>query len=330
MKEAGIEVLDCSYPKRNVFRYVIGFWKFLLYKNRCDIIFVGFFGHFIVPIVRLFTRKKIIFDAFLSMYQTVVVDRKVAKPQGIIAGISKFMDRLSCQLTDKVFLDTNQHIEYFVREYKIEKYKFYRLLLGSDNSVWYPRSGTEAEDFIIHFHGEFQPLHGVEYIIEAAKKLPDIKFQIIGKGKTLHSCRELAKRLNLNNINFYPQVRYEELPEYLLKASICLGIFGGTQKTRLVIPHKVYEVLAMGKPLITADTPAAREILVNGENAVLCRPADPQSLAESILMLKNDPILRTKIAQNGNKLFQDRCTPMIIGKQILKVASKIKAAQHFS
>ena len=76
MKGAGINVYDCSFPKRSFFRNFVGFFKFLKHKSKCDVILVGFMGQLIVPIVKIFTRKKIIFDALISIYQTLALERK--------------------------------------------------------------------------------------------------------------------------------------------------------------------------------------------------------------------------------------------------------------
>ena len=322
MKDAGIEVLDCSCRRRSFFRYIAGFWKFLLYKNRSDVIFVGFFGHFLVPVVKLFTGKKIIFDAFVSVYQTMVFDRKIFKPGGFFAKLARFIDRQSCKLADKVFLDTEQHIEYFAGEYNISRDKFCKLSASADDSVMYPRPDIEGEEFVVHFHGEFQALHGVKYIIEAASMLPDVEFRIIGRGKGFTPCEEMAKEFGLKNVKFIPPVSYEKLAEYICQSSICLGIFGNTQKAGLVIPNKVYEALACGKPVITSDTPAVRKLLTGGKNAVLCNPADPKDLAGSIERLKNDKNLREKIAGNGQRLFKEKSAPLVLGGEIAAVLSR--------
>ena len=238
MREAGLVVYDCSYSKKNSLRYIVGFIKFLHFKDRCDIVFVGFLGQFLVPLVKLFTKKVVVFDAFISIYQTLAFDRRAIPPSGVLARLARFLDRFSCRLADKVFLDTQQHIDYFVAQFRLDKNKFSRIFVGSDDSVMHPRQRSDSSDFIVHFHGEFQSLHGTEYVMEAARLLPDIKFQLIGKGPTWRTCREKADRYHLANVTFIPPVPYERLPEYMAKASVCLGIFGETQKAQLVIPHK--------------------------------------------------------------------------------------------
>ena len=47
-----------------------------------------------------------------------------------------------------------------------------------------------------------------------------------------------------------------------------------------MIPNKAFQALACGTPLVTADTPAARELLQDGESALLVPPGDPEALAE--------------------------------------------------
>ncbi|MEK7583051.1 MAG: glycosyltransferase [Patescibacteria group bacterium] len=144
------------------------------------------------------------------------------------------------------------------------------------------------------------PLQGVPYIRKAAEILRgdhDISFRIIGDGQW---------------------VPYEDLPNLIRAADACLGIFGDTDKTLRVIPNKVYEAIAMAKPVISSDTPAIRELFTDRENILLCRRADPEDLAEKILELRRDEQLRTRIAHGGHQLFLSRCTPKIIAADLLR------------
>ena len=324
LKQAGLIVYDCSVPQKNLKRYWLGFFRFLKYKSKSDIIFIGFYGQFLVPLVRVFTRKKIIFDTFLSTYQTLAFDRQSIKPNGIIASMVKWIEKLSCQCADICLLDTEQHIQYFLKHYQLPRKKFIRSWLGAEvpppgisaHSFPDKEVSAGADEFLVHFHGEFQALHGTKFIVEAAHQLPDIKFRMIGGGALWPECHNLALKLKLRNIEFIPPVRFDQIPAYMAKASVCLGIFGETEKTRLVIPFKVYEALALGKPVITADTPAIRELLTHGEDAFFCNPADPASLAAAILTLKNDPDLTQKIGRNGKDSFLKHCSPERIGGHI--------------
>lgn len=315
MEKIGLSVFDCSYPHKNFVRYIAGFLKFLKYKSKSDIILVGFLGQFLMPFVRLFTRKIIVYDAFISIYQTLALDRNSIGQKGMPASLARWIDRYSANLADHVILDTNQHLHYYVKEYGIPKEKMSRVLVGSDDSVMHPKS-TVSDTFTVHFHGEFQALHGAGYIIEAAKVLPDVHFQLIGKGRQKEACLEKVKVLNLQNITFIESVSYEQLAVHINHADVCLGIFGNTEKTQMVIPHKVYESLACKKPLITADTPAARELLTDGENCLLIKAADPSALADAIVKLKENNALRETIANGGYALFTEKCTPNKIGQQL--------------
>ncbi|MFA5260958.1 MAG: glycosyltransferase [Candidatus Omnitrophota bacterium] len=246
-----------------------------------------------------------------------------------MAHLARFFDRLACRLADIVILDTDQHIQYFHDEYHFDKRHFAKVLVGSDTSVMHPRDNVKDEEgFLVHFHGEYQALHGVIYIIKAAALLPDIKFQLIGRGRNYLQCLQCAQELNLTNILFLPPVSYEKLAHHMARASVCLGIFGNTIKTRMVIPHKIYEALAMKKAVITADTPAVRELLEHKNNVLLCKPEDPQSLANAITELRTNPELRDHIAANGHLTFQKHCSEKKIGKVLEQIILSLKTHEN--
>ncbi|MDD3088418.1 MAG: glycosyltransferase [Candidatus Omnitrophica bacterium] len=317
MRSAGIDLLDCSVPRKDISRYFIGFLRFLRNAWKCDLVLVGFMGHFLMPIVRLFTRKPVVFDAFVSVYQTMVSDRRTFREGGLFASLAMSTDRLACRLADKVIVDTCAHAEYFSRVIGVDSEKLLRIPASADDSVMTPGPGRpEDRQFVVHFHGEFQRLHGAEHIISAAELVPEARFRLIGRGCTLEACERAATEKRLENVEFMESVTYEELARLIRESDVCLGIFGDTEKARLVIPNKVYEALASAKAVITADTPAAREILEHRVNAMLCPIADPAGIAACIRELINDSALRKKIAGSGERTFRERCSPAVIGKEL--------------
>ncbi|HUV13198.1 MAG TPA: glycosyltransferase [Acidobacteriota bacterium] len=323
MQQAGLVVRDCSSAHRSALRYLIVFANFLRYRNRCNLVFVGFMGQPLVPLIKLFTRKAVVLDAYLSTYQTLVYDRKRIRPNGLLAKFVKSVERLSCRLSDHVLLDTNQHIEYFLKLYQLEPSRFSRSFVGADDSVLKPCPSPNNTTPLVHFHGGFQQLHGAPYIVEAASLLPAVRFRLVGSGPELSYCQELARKLELNNVEFVSPVSLEVLAEYVAESDICLGIFSESQKAQLVIPCKVFEALAMKKPVVTADTPAARELLTHMSDAYLCRVAEPASLAAAIGQLVSDDALRVQLAENGYRLFLEQCSPAVIGGEVRSVVEQV-------
>jgi glycosyltransferase involved in cell wall biosynthesis len=289
-----------------------------------DVLIVGYSdSRLLVPLAWLIAGKKIVWDAFYSLYDSWVFDRKYVSPRSLKALYLWILDWVSAKLSDTVLLDTDAHADYFAKEFGIDRAKLVSLPVGADDRVFKPagRAGGQIPDrFTIYFRGKYIPLQGVEFIIRAAKILesdPGISFTLVGDGQTYDENRRLAEDLKLKNIEFVPRLPYEDLPASMRDADVCLGIFGLSDKAFRVVPNKVYEAIAMGKAVITSDTPAIREIFEDGKNILLCKRGDAEDLARKISLLKNDSGLRERIAEAGHTLFKEKYTPDRIGKYLL-------------
>ena len=170
--------------------------------------------------------------------------------------------------------------------------------------VWRP-----PESFHALFVGKLIPLHGLETILEAARLAPELRLRIVGSGQ-LDAL--LAGRPP--NVDWVPWVEYERLAQELHRASCALGIFGTSAKAQRVIPNKAFQALACGTPLVTADTPAARELLVDGVSALLVPPGDPQALANALRRLAADPGL-AKLGAGGHAVYLERASEEVLGRR---------------
>ena len=325
LRENGAEVVECREIAGSSWKYLKLTQKYLKLRNKFDIMVVGFPGQEVVFLAKILTRKPIVFDAFTSHYGGYILDRQYFSKKSWRAKYYRFLDTWSCKLADMVLLDTDAHIDFFVKEFGLRREKFKRIFVGTDSKVFYPREiKKDTDNFLVHFHGNYIPLQGVEYIIRAAKLLEkeNISFNLTGQGQTYKKDRQLAEKLGIKNINFIDRVSYKELADYMTKADVCLGIFGDTPKTNLVIPNKVFEALACKKPVITADTPAIRELISDNE-ALLVKASDPEALAEGILRLKEDPVERDKVAEKGYDVFCRTSTPGILGSKLVEIIKEL-------
>jgi len=325
LRKNGVEVVELRRkPQRfSLFRL---FFDYLRFEKNFDIMIVGFPGQETMFLARWLTLKPIVFDAFTSHYGGYILDRQKFSKNSFRAKYYKFLDRWSCKLADIVLLDTDAHINFFIKEFNLPRDKFKKIWIGANDQVFQPGGTLQKTDnlFRVIFFGTYVPLQGAEYIIRAAKILEadkDIIFYFIGKGQDKPKSINLANELKLKNIEFIDMMRPEDLRVKICESDIVLGLFGDTPKTPLVIPNKVYEALAMKKPVITADTEAVRE-LFDGNDMYLVKPANPEELAGAIIKLKDNPGLRDKLAENGHNKFKENASHQILGERLLKIINE--------
>lgn len=236
-----------------------------------------------------------------------------------MAWVYGLSDWLSYKAANISILDSQHVIEHFKRTFKVDGKKLRRLFLAVDDKAIFPRPAAEKSDqFLVHFHGEYTPFHGVSHILKAAKLLENegVQFQIVGRGITYEQDMKLAQQLDLKNVRLIDSVPYDQLAVLMSNADVCLGIFGDNTRASLVMTNKVIEGIGMAKPLITQRNAPVQELLHHGESVYLVDPASPESLANAIRTLKNDPELRHRIAANGYQAFQDHCAIQKTGEAL--------------
>ena len=319
--------------------------KYVFTVGNYDIMVVGYIGHLDMPLAWLLTRlprRPLVFSPLVSLYDTLVDDRRSFADGTPMSRLLRQLDRWACARADLVLLDTDAHIDYFVDTFNLPRHRFARVFVGAvePDATPCPAGGKPLDDrkslddrkplddrpFQVVFIGKFTPLHGLPYMMEAARRLrdePEIVFHFIGSGQLSVEMHETARRLALENVRFTEWIPYEMIPRYLQGAGVCLGIFGTTDKAARVIPGKVFIALSMGKAVITADSPAIRELLTDGESAVLCGRGDPEALARAIRGLYEDRDLLDRIAEGGRRVFRDHASTEQVGRSASIVLEKL-------
>jgi glycosyltransferase involved in cell wall biosynthesis len=307
----GYNVVGC-FPQDKSFRhYPRLIWNAIIKSRGCDLVIIGFYGQIILPVIKLLTWKPILFDMYIATFDTMVHDRMVTNEKSWKAKLYKLSDKISCKLSKALVLETNDHILDFSQKFNVPQNKFNRIFLAVDNTALKPRPQQKAGDnFLVHFHGEYAPFHGVQHIIKAAYILrnENVEFQIIGRGITFDTDYKLARDLDLKNVRFIDFVPYDSLANYMANADVCLGIFGDNERMLRVTTNKVIEAIAMARPLITGRNAPVQELLTHNKSVYLVERANPDALAEAIIKLKEDKELREKIARGGYKVFAENCT----------------------
>ncbi len=293
-----------------------------------DVVLVGFYGQPLMPAVRSLTRRPILFDAYLSTYDTLCFDRRWFGSGSIPGRLAYALDLWACRWADGILLDTQAHRDYFVHTFGLPSDKISVVYVGCDQDHFSPRPAPQPSTaFDVFTYTSFLRLHGVEHILRAAEQLrayDDVVFTIAGAGSRLSRMQRLACDLGLTNVRFPGWLPFDQLPDRIAQADLCLGgHFSDVPKAGRVIATKTFQFLAMGKPIIVANNTANREVMTHLQDAYLCPPADGSALAEAILRLHDDRALRKQLGAAGLELYHRRFTTAAVARDLQAALDKL-------
>lgn len=273
-----------------------------------DAFIVGYPGHLDLVAARHAARERpVVFNPLVSLADTLVGDRRRFRPRSLAARALEVIDRRAFRSADLVVADTQTHAHFFSDLAGLAVVEV--CFVGAEDRLFRP-GWTPPQRFTALFVGKLIPLHGLETILAAARLAPDISFRIVGSG-------QLAPLLSAppSNVEHIPWVEYDRLPAELHRTGCALGIFGTSGKARRVIPNKAFQAIACGTPLVTADTPAARELLADGDNALLVPPGDAEALAGAVRRLAGEPDLTQRIAAAGRATYERHASEAVLGRR---------------
>lgn len=313
LREAGVEVAEihadvwrgvedkgqvtgAASRLRLLVRWLAAYPALILRYLRCpahDAVVVGYLGHLDVLVLWPFAKMRsvpVVWDAFLSLYDTVVDDRRMVGRANPIAWLLYGWEWLACRAADRVVLDTAAHGRYFAEAYRLPAGRVAAVPVGAEPEAFAPVAAAPDErdgPARVLFYGQFIPLHGIDTIVRAAQEAhgEPIRWILVGRGQEEARVRDLIGEAPAD-IEWLDWVDYGALRKEIARADVCLGIFGATSKAARVIPNKVFQILSSGAPLVTRDSPAIRELLSPDMPGIrLVPPADPKALLAAVLAL---------------------------------------------
>ena len=285
-RAAGITVIGSkskSYPKR--LAYV---WLSLMRQSMrdVDVAFVGFSPQLVVPFFKRKLKKRQLFiDFFISVYDTMIMDRKKFRDGGLVAKLTHKLDEATIKSADYVVCDTVAHGTFFAEEFEKEIDKIYVYYLHANEAIYHPMAdvGIEAksEKKKVLYFGSILNLQGVDVILDALREFADddrISFEIIGPISD-----KMHKPIQ-SNVTYIDWLTQEDLAKHIAAADLCLaGHFSGDiMKAKRTIPGKAYIYEAMEKPMILGDGMANHELFNADEKHIFVEMGNPKALAGAI------------------------------------------------
>lgn len=262
-------------------------------------------------------RVPLIVDAMISMSDTLAGDRARVGAAG--ARALAVLDMLTLRCADVVVTDTEAHARFFTERFGVPAARIRVARVGAESSVFAPAAPPAGEPTAL-FYGKLAPLHGLETVLAAVRAPGVPPLRLIGGGQLggwldLELARDRPAR-----VEHVPWLPYEQLGGELARAAIALGVFGTSDKAARVVPNKVYHAMSVGRPIVTADTPAAREVLEHDRTALLVPAGDPQALSAALIRLAGDEALRRRLGEAARRRFVEIAAEPLVARQFLGLA----------
>ena len=255
-----------------------------------DLVFIGFASQLVLPVWKWkFGRAKVSIDFFISVYDTMVFDRKKVKPTSMAAKIMKKIDEITLKNADCIICDTKTHGQYFVDDLGADPAKLKVLYLDADCNIYYPRVVKKPDEyhdkFVVLYFGSVIPLQGVEVLLKAVQSFSntdDIIFEIIGPVPE-------QQKVEGDYVYYHPWLSQNELAEHIAYADLCLGghFSGDIMKAKRCIAGKTYIYRAMNKPVILGENAANHELFEeNHQDIFFVEMGNAEALAKVIRYAK--------------------------------------------
>ena len=321
LKENKVEVAESHIKNRGISGFIKAVSFYRQEAKNTDALIIGYDSPVLVFLSSFFCRKKIIYNAVLSVYERMIISRRLAPRLSLRAGYYWLIDFLAVHCADLIMVESDGQADFFKKLFKVSGKKIYKSWIGVDGDKFFydpvvPKHGV----FTVVFRGALQHETGAEYAVKAAKILEkeNIRFVLHSGGLLLGELNKIIDEIKPVNMEIKSNLlSFEELRSLMQKCHLCLGQLSGHPRLERTIPHKAYESLAMRLPYLTASNSGVLELLTPDETCLICNSADAKSLAEKILWAKNNYSIVEKMAENGYKLYQDKLKSVILAKNLL-------------
>jgi glycosyltransferase involved in cell wall biosynthesis len=193
------------------------------------------------------------------------------------------------------------------------------------------RFGISPETFVLGFIGSMKRWHGVGNIIRVAEfcknKLANHLFVIVGDGDLKTEYEAQVKALGLNDtVKFIARISHDDVPSYLSFMDVVLSLHYKQCDNAIEFhgsPLKIFEYMAMEKPIIAAPLGQIKELIVSGDNGLLLDGENAEGICKVLLQLEKDKSYRQKLGGRARQNVIESHTWKINAKKVEELCQDI-------
>lgn len=222
----------------------------------------------------------------------------------------KKLERDCLKKADKIITVVEEGREHYVKDCGIPPEKIIVVMNTEDIDEFQPTNHDvpkQEGEFIISYTGLFGGTHrGLDTAIQAMPKvigeIPNAKLFLIGKGLPRYEkyLKELCAKLKIeDNVVFTGWIDFKNLPAYIAASDVCLVPHRRSGHTDTTIPHKIFQYMLMGKPVVSTDCKPLKRIVGEEKCGIVVEARNPDEMAKAIIELYKNPSKAQKMGEEG-------------------------------
>ena len=247
-------------------------------------------------------RPYCIVDSYISIWDSMFRDRAGNKSRSRSSRALRWLESRALRAASRVLVDTDANRDAFIQEFGLDPSRVDSIPLAIDETrilVSPPLAPRDDAGRIrVLFVGTLIPLHGISVVLDAFARLVDdarYEFRLIGTGQQAQLVADFMAAHPPARIEWIQKwCTLDQIASEILKADICLGVFGGEGKASRVLPFKLYMYFASARAVISQSqlsTPGG--VPLPPIEAV--SPIRGIELAQAINHLADNPMRRARL-----------------------------------
>lgn len=266
------------------------------------------------PAIKYKKKKRIpMFLYCLDVWPESLRGSALGNPIGlkVFGWISKYI----YESADKIAVTSPAFREYIsllcgIDEEKISYIPQHSGMVNCNNVVPAVSKDVNKTNFV--FTGNIGGSQNIECLLQALSHIKDrskIMFHIVGSGSRYEECKELAKKLKVEDaVAFYGRHPKSDMPKFYALADVCYvslkkeGVVGST------IPGKVQEYMSAGKPILACMNGDTKTVLENADCGIFVPAEDDKQLADAIVKMTDNSVNLSLLGENSKRYYRENFT----------------------
>lgn len=257
----------------------------------------------------------------------------VSHPQApIFRALSKIADLLY-RKAQHIVVVSPAFVGCLERDWKVPREMISVVVNGVRTELFNPTvdgSAVRAElglqdKFVVSFIGTVGNAHGIDVLVETARLMsvtcPNVVFLVVGEGAEKQKLKDIARNAGIPNLMILDSQPRTNIPALIRSSDVCLVLLRKSEVFKTVIPTKMLEFMACGRPVVVGVEGVAKEIIESANAGICIPPEDAMALAEAILSLYGDEERRNALGENGRNFIISRMSRSQTATDYLDVLS---------